>query len=411
MAASDTVLTSYRVGETDAVPHPSFSYSTTTETFRTSAFAMNPGDVIFTNKDETVLQFPNPGGKYAITGFAAELVDEWGQSVPLSEVYLHHWLVFHTDNPNLGVCGDWLNYSFGVGAESRTSPVVLPEGHGYVVDSRRAKDNHWTLNLHALRTEGLRKSGSPATQAQAVKDCIECNYAAEKEKICKYCTNWTSGTFQCCLDGNICPTDGSVSGTKNYALQYKVTYTKQVSAVVPLYFFLLDASNCMIEHNIPANNQNPTHITHYSWKAPINSKLVMATGHIHIGGIDISLYINGELQCTTTSHYGTDPANPPGNEKGYLVAANTCYVSKQTKVGDNITVRSQYWVGTESDPLNTALPPGNHNGVMDYMYLAVVRDSITYANGTAVDLRRSKDIVFETAEHPENLLRVGNIVL
>ena len=38
-----------------------------------------------------------PTGKYAITEFHADVVDEHSKPVPLSEVYLHHWLVFNKE--------------------------------------------------------------------------------------------------------------------------------------------------------------------------------------------------------------------------------------------------------------------------------------------------------------------------
>lgn len=389
--AADTILSSFKVSETESVLHPTLPFATKSETFRTRATAMPAGGVLFSDKSKSVIQFPKPSNQYAITGFTAEMVDEDGNSVPLSELYLHHWLVYRTGHSNLGVCGDPLDYVFGVGAESRSSPVVFPDGHGYVATS----SDRWTLNVHVLRTMGLKKLSS---EAEAVKDCIECNYAAGKG-----CSKSQSGSFACCEDGSQCPVDGSVSGKKKYAFQYTVTYTTAVSAVAPLHFYLLDASNCQIEHNIPANDNNPVHVTEYSWKNPANAKLVMAVGHVHIGGVNVSLFLNGKELCTTTAKYGTDASNPPGNEKGYLVAADGCKLSVDSKAGDTITVRSHYWVGTQSDPLNTVVPPGAHNGVMDYMYLAVVRDSITFANGTAVDVSRSHEVVFEPAEQPENL--------
>ena len=55
------------------------------------------------------------------------VVDENNVPVPLSEAYLHHWLVFGP--PNQGVCGGYLDYSFGVGAESRGTGVSFPDPH------------------------------------------------------------------------------------------------------------------------------------------------------------------------------------------------------------------------------------------------------------------------------------------
>jgi len=390
--AADTILSSFKVSETKSVLQPNVPYATQSETFRTSAIALQPGGVVFTDKEKTVLQFPKPSvDEYAITGFKAELVDEAGKSVPLSEVYLHHWLVYRIGHSNLGVCGDPLDYVFGIGAESRMSPIVFPESHGYIA----TPGDKWTINLHVLRIVGLKTLGS---QAAAVKGCIECDYAAGKG-----CSPTKSGQFGCCMDGSQCPVDGSVSGKKNYFFQYTITYTTEVSAITPLWFYLLDGSNCQVEHNIAQNNLNPVHVTEHSWKAPANFQLVQATGHVHIGGINISLLLNGQEVCTTTPKYGTDASNTPGNEKGYAVQADTCQLNVHNKAGDTITVRSHYWVSSNSDPLNTAVPSGGHNGVMDYMYLAVVKASVTQENGTAVDLSRAHELVHESIDNPEHV--------
>ena len=107
---------------------------------------------------------------------------------------------------NAGVCGGYLGYKFGVGAESRNTPVEFPEGYALVTDG----DEEWGANIHLLRTVGL--SGG----AQGLKDCIECNYYEGRHG----CSPKNSGTFACCQDKSFCPVSGDVSGTKTYFLQY-----------------------------------------------------------------------------------------------------------------------------------------------------------------------------------------------
>lgn len=52
------------------------------------------GEVVFTDPSTTILPMPVVAGKHLITGFKAEVVDSMNVSVPLDEVYNHHWLVF-----------------------------------------------------------------------------------------------------------------------------------------------------------------------------------------------------------------------------------------------------------------------------------------------------------------------------
>ena len=74
-----------------------------TQTWRSQAMPLTNGNTIFTNPDRTLLSMPT--GTVAIRSFHAEVVDDAGDSVPLSEVYNHHWLVFAMQTPNAGACG------------------------------------------------------------------------------------------------------------------------------------------------------------------------------------------------------------------------------------------------------------------------------------------------------------------
>ena len=85
---------------------------------------------------------PMPDGEYSTLGFSGEMVDCNNVSVPLDVLYNHHWLLkpiagpMHHDNaPCPQTKGDsndpyGLNrftYVFGVGAESRKTPTVMPD--------------------------------------------------------------------------------------------------------------------------------------------------------------------------------------------------------------------------------------------------------------------------------------------
>jgi len=295
-------------------------------------------------------------------------------------VYLHHWLVFNQNRPNLGVCPGFLTYNFGIGAESRGTPLEYPSGHGWVAHS----DDPWGINLHILRTVGLEVD---TIYSQAVKECIEC--WPGKGKSCK-----TAG-FDCCQDGSFCPTDGSVSDAKKYYFQYSLEYTTNLAAIVPVHGIVLDASNCQIETNIEGNDVNPWSETTHSWKSPISGNIVFSVGHLHNAGKNIKLSINNQVICTTEPVYGTEEGKA-GNEKGYLVANPGCENAAKVEAGDKITVRSQYWVRTGEDPTGSGLPGGFHGGVMSYFYLAIDQGSLRDATGDAVT--HPEAIVFETFE-------------
>jgi hypothetical protein len=339
------------------------------ETYRSDPMALSAGQVRFTDKDSFLLKFPQEN-EYAITKFHAEVTDEQNNSVPLDEVYNHHWLVFNSQG-NRGVCGGFLQYIFGVGQESRGTPVVFPDGSGY----RALGSLEWTANIHLLRTEGLRVD---TNKSQALKDCIECGYAPGKD-----CWPWDSGTFACCGDASYCPTDGTVKDTKNYYLTYTMEYTPDASAVKPIRIYVLDGSGCKIEYNIKGDDTNPYSVTEYSWTSPASGDIAFAQGHVHNSGINVSLLINNKAQCTSEPRYGTEPGKP-GNEMGFIVAMSTCSDGFSIKAGDTITVRAVYYVGFD-DTTGSGVPGGSHGGVMALFYLGALEETLRDAEGNKVE--------------------------
>ena len=132
------------------------------QTFVSSSMPLKHGEVVFTDPQLTQIQMPP--GKIGITGFVAEVVDEQHKSVPLTEVYNHHWLIFDGKG-NSGVCGGYLGYKFGVGAECRGTPTVFPEPYALVTDGTET----WGANIHLLRTVDLANGDAGTRIASSVR--------------------------------------------------------------------------------------------------------------------------------------------------------------------------------------------------------------------------------------------------
>ena len=332
--------------------------SWTKSTYRSQALPLKPGEVVFTKPASTFVKMHDlaEGVNVAIKSMVAEVVDSDGNSVPLSEVYNHHWLFFDPNHPNAGVCGGFLPYKFGVGAECRNTPTSYPGD--YAVTTQAPV---WGANIHLLRTVNVKD----------VKNCIECGYAPGKG-----CSKSASGTFNCCQDGSYCETLSSDGESKNYYLQYHVQWRKAQQEDVPVEIFVLDASNCRIEYNIPTN---PTgiHTTDLTWPVQHNSTFVFGVGHQHIGGINTTLMYQdpGESAwktlCTSYPTYGKTKGKA-GDEEGYVTAISTCGGLKQrvTK-GAKIRVLSLYNVSPD-DP--RSFDTGAHGGVMSLFYVAATVD-------------------------------------
>ena len=125
--------------------------------------------------DITPLPMPNPGVPYAIIGMAYDIVDDTNRSVPISELYMHHWLVYDTPTTgsgfNIGCGGEgtFVSNVYGAGAVMRGIDYAYTPGHGYV-----SKTGHqfWSANLHFINTEDLSSDYFNGSHGAAVKSCI-----------------------------------------------------------------------------------------------------------------------------------------------------------------------------------------------------------------------------------------------
>ena len=68
------------------------------ETFISNELLLQPGQVVFS--DVTRSKAMMPEGKHCIVGFAGEVVNASGHTVPYDEVYNHHCDLYSGDHPN-----------------------------------------------------------------------------------------------------------------------------------------------------------------------------------------------------------------------------------------------------------------------------------------------------------------------
>lgn len=226
---------------------------------------------------------------------------------------------------------------FGVGAESRHNSIAIPPGYGYQV----SPDTRWAANIHLLRTEGLAGDNT----AKATKECNECYYAPSKG-----CTPAQNGTFWCCGEDDFagitsCPTASNAPPAQEYALRYTIKYTREVDALTPVQVGVLTAPACMEFYAVHRNDTHPEHQVDYSIRVPSSAGAIdvaFAVGHLHTGGINISLVKNGQVACTSYPRYGTR-AGVAGDEAGYLVQMSHCVNAStgllRLKAGDELGVR------------------------------------------------------------------------
>lgn len=348
-------------------------------TFRSPAFTLGPGQV----QDKYYYGVPFPKGHIGIKGFDAEVVDEDGNSVPLSEIYLHHWVVVNyysqsSQNTghkasrilgNNGVCPNQvLSQLFGLGSETRHTNTTIPGSYGIEVGNPElisdGGEEAWLLNVHAINTVGtVDPSG-----------CLECRcdlYNVTTDVSGHALPEGYIGGLLCCYDGTQCQLqEGYVGENKTYYLQYTVHYTEWDESIQPVKVYILDVTYtgeyCKIEYDIPScaagNNEADCVYTQESAMViPDGGDVIYAVAHQHAGGIGAVIYgEDGREICTSLPIYGN--GTEVGNEAGYIVGMSTCYPelgSMKVSSGEKLRVHANYSRTT------------GHTGVMGLIYVIV----------------------------------------
>ncbi|XP_073300111.1 uncharacterized protein [Primulina huaijiensis] len=346
-----------------------------TKVYYSPKIELEPGMV--SNKNYPSIDFPQ--GHVAIKSFDAEIVDQDGKSVPLNQIYLHHWIVDKyfqsTLNSSLppifgnisGVCsGNALIQYFGSGAETRRTPSNVPDPYGIVVgnpsDAPAGYEEKWLLNVHVIDTRGVvDKVG-----------CLECTcelYNMTRDGNGELLPPDYYGGLSCCLDGSRCRMEEGYnkSGNITYYLKYTVRYLEWDTSIVPVRVFVLDVTDivtkvnnsqgivyrhdCQVEYQVKSCSSiidlaktRCIDTKSVSFTLPRGGNLVYGVGHQHVGGVGIALYGQGGRDlCTSIPKYGRGHA--PGNEAGYVVGMSTCYPkpgSLKISDGETLTLVSKY---------------------------------------------------------------------
>ncbi|KAL2462280.1 Stress up-regulated Nod 19 [Abeliophyllum distichum] len=348
-----------------------------TAVFLSPKFVMEPGSV----SDKYFYNIDFPRGHIAIKSFDAEVIDEAGNSIPLHETYLHHWVLIRyyqrkgADNAknqgdlgfhgrdfvvvkNSGLC-DGLTQYFGLGSETRRTSTYVPDPYGIEVgnleDTPSGYEERWMLNWMTYDRP------------------LPPDY---------------NGGLNCCYDETRCRVRQGFQGVKrSLYLKYTVKYVDWYTSIVPVKIYILDVTDiwtranesrgmksrhrCRIEYEVPscavgAANDYCTHTKSLSVSLPTGGDVIYGVGHQHAGGIGSALYgEDGRVICSSNPIYGE--GNEPGNEAGYIVGMSTCYPrpgSVKISAGETLTLVSNY-SSTQ-----------RHTGVMGLFYILVAGSTL-----------------------------------
>ncbi|KAK7303574.1 hypothetical protein RJT34_14483 [Clitoria ternatea] len=359
--------------------------------FLSPKIELSPG--LVSNKYYYDVEFPR--GHIALKSFNAEVVDEAGNSVPLEETYLHHWVVVKYHQPknvshnnslsgivvvrNSGLCeDDTLGQYYGLGSETRGTATDIPDPFGIVVGDPAeipyGYEEKWLINVHAIDTRGVEDR----------MGCTECRcdlYNVTKDENGKPLSPDYKGGLLCCTDNTKCRLKKGFQGPKrNLYLRYTVKWINWDSFVVPLKIYIVDVTdtlniskgmvprhNCKVEYDVEGcrqghkNSSGCIDVRRTNLPMQTGGYVIYGVGHQHSGAIGSTLYgQDGRVICSSTAIYGN--GTEAGNEKGYVVGMSTCYPqpgSVKISNGETLTLEVIY--------NNTEM----HTGVMGLFYYLV----------------------------------------
>ncbi|XP_026441900.1 uncharacterized protein LOC113341090 isoform X1 [Papaver somniferum] len=284
-------------------------------------FVLGPGSVNF--KYYFNVDFPR--GHIAIKGFSAEVVDESGNSVPLYETYLHHWVAVRyyalkdaeipEENDsgqlpliivkNSGVCNNIGQY-FGPPSESRKNTLHVPDPYGIEVGNPAeipdGYEERWLLNVHAIDTRGVEDR----------LGCTECRcnlFNVTKDEYGRPLPPGYAGGLQCCYDETTCRLrEGFTSNKRGFYLRYTVKWVNWEESIFPVRIYIFDITYtaikgnnseavCKVEYEIEACNstgvdRNVICVENKKTSVvlPKGGYLICGVAHQHFGGIGSALY-------------------------------------------------------------------------------------------------------------------------
>ncbi|HEX6569491.1 MAG TPA: hypothetical protein VF015_10005 [Acidimicrobiales bacterium] len=220
---------------------------------------------------------PRPPGAFGMKSITFDIVDAAGNPVPHSAVHLHH-VVFMNPARTSPYCSNWSERFAGAGSER--TPLTLTDPYAYMVGS----SERWNALWHVMNMSDTRRQ---------------------------------------------------------VYIQYKVGYQPGATAqntrgVTP---FFLDVTGCgNSEYDVPGDGgPGSVHTRSRTWSAPWDGYLVTAGGHVHGGGIDITIRDEADnLACTMVAKYDHQhPHDAPGS-------ITTCPTHEQIGAGQQFTVTSRY---------------------------------------------------------------------
>lgn len=247
------------------------------DTYRVGPFDLAPAGQPGSDDQGWGTNIPRPDGAFGMKSIEFRVVEADGTPVPHGDMHLHHIVMMNSARQSQN-CSNWPERFAGTGSEM--TPTDLADPYAYLVGA----GDRWSATWHIM------------------------NESSEAKEV---------------------------------YIEYEIGYqpgatTENTRGVTP---FFLDVTGCgNSEYDVPGNGgPGSVHTTSRTWNAPWDGLLVRSEGHVHGGGIDISLEHepSGDT-CTMVAKYGhSHPHGAPGE-------ITDCTAHNRFERGDRYTVTARY---------------------------------------------------------------------
>jgi hypothetical protein len=244
-----------------------------TQTFRYGPFTIGAGGEL---QGSPASGMPRPTGAFGLKGARFSVVDQNGTPVSAHEVHLHH-IVLTTSARQDQLCPGRAERFAGAGMER--TPLKLWGPYTYLVGA----NDQWGSIWHLMNET-----------------------ASQKTVYIEYTLDYQPGA--------------------------NATNSRPVDALFQ------DVTGCGgSTYDVPGDGgPGSVHSKSRSWTAPRDGMVVFAAGHLHDGGIDITLKDStaNKTLCVGTATYHEDPH--------HLASINACGLHEKVVAGHSYTVTSRY---------------------------------------------------------------------
>jgi hypothetical protein len=247
------------------------------EDFRLGPFNLAPQGQPGSQDQGAQSNVPRPPGGFGMKSIEFDLVDASGNPIPRHEAHLHHVVLMNPARRSM-YCDNWPE-RFAASGSERT-PTALPDPYAYMVSS----SEQWNALWHVMNM-----SSSP----------------------------------------------------QEVYIQWKVGYqpgatSENTRGVTP---FFLDVTGCgNSEYDVPGDGgPDSLHSMTRTWTMPWDGYHVGSGGHVHGGGVDITI-----SNDTTGEICRMFPTYEDGQPHGAPSEMSTCPLHKRFEGGQQLSVTSRY---------------------------------------------------------------------